>query len=96
MKTEKVFGLAWWQPEQWDRLKEISADRDDLEDTYEQWRKYASKTLVNLQAQGQQIKKVSIDLEALIVWCNEKGQPVTGESRAEYVSYVLRKRNNES
>ncbi len=32
-------GIAWYRPEQWARLLEISEDRDDLETTWEEWRR---------------------------------------------------------
>ena len=28
-------GIAWYQPEHWQRLLEISSDKSDLEDTYD-------------------------------------------------------------
>ncbi len=92
MKEKRIVGLAWWQADQWKRLKEISEDRENLEDTYEEWRKNASGVIRELEAQGQIIKKVSINLEELILWCNENSKPLNGASRAEYSAYILEHR----
>lgn len=82
-------GVSWFQPEQWDRLKEISEDRDELDDTYEDWRRNANKAVQEIRSTGRVVKKVSIDLEELLIWCNENNLAVNGKSRAEYVSRKL-------
>ncbi len=92
---QQVFGLCWYQPEQWTRLLEISDDTDKLEETYEEWRTNANKAIQEFQTTGKKIKKVKINLEQLLFWCNEKGVPVNGSSRAQYVAYVLQQRNKE-
>lgn len=91
-EIQQKVGLAWWQADQWTRLKEISEDRDNLEDTYEEWRKNAAKAFQEFEASGQSVSKVSINLEALLAWCNEKGVPVNAKYRAEYTAHVLQQR----
>jgi len=93
MNDEKVvLGLSWFQPEQWDRLKEISEDRESLDDSYEDWKNNANKTIQELRLAGQVVKKVNIDLEELLVWCNENSFPVNGKSRSEYVTIIMDRR----
>lgn len=87
-----VFGISWFQPEQWDRLLEISEDREDLDDSYEEWRSNASKTIAEMESQGQTVKKVKVDLEKLIYWCNQNSLPINGKARSQYVSYLLSER----
>ena len=94
MSEENIkLGLCWYQPEQWERLKEIANDRADLEPTYEEWRKNASRAISDFQASGQPIKKVKINLEELLFWCNEKGKVVNSESRAEYVTFIIQQQD---
>lgn len=83
------FGLCWHQSSQWDRLREISDDRDEIEDTYEEWRRNASKVISDFESNGQPIKKGNINPEKLLLWCNEKGIPVNGEARSEYVACIM-------
>ncbi len=53
----------------------------------------ASKVIRQLEAQGQTIKKVKINLEELIIWCNENNLSLIGASRANYAAYILEQRN---
>ena len=38
-------GAAWYRSDQWDRLREVSEDRTDLENTWEEWVQVAEKSL---------------------------------------------------
>jgi hypothetical protein len=37
LENAAMLGVAWYRPEECSRLLEIAADRDGLEDTYEEW-----------------------------------------------------------
>jgi hypothetical protein len=87
------FGVAWYKPEQWARLLEISQDRQDLEDTYAEWEAHAEDGLHRLAGQGLAPEKVIVDVEELLAWCNEKGIPVNGSSRSEYTAWSIRERD---
>lgn len=80
-----VVAVAWYKPEQWDRLREASEDRDKLESTYEEWHKSAKKSLVKLAASGVRPVRVTIDVEELVKWCQDHDKKVDAESRAEFV-----------
>jgi hypothetical protein len=82
-------GLAWYSREDWERLHEIADDRDKLDDTYEDWERQALEMIQDLEAVGQQIRKVPIDIEALIAWCRERKCRIDMAARSEYVSYLL-------
>ena len=43
----------------------------------------------DLEAVGRQIRKVPIDIEALVAWCRERKCRIDMAARAEYVSYLL-------
>jgi len=87
------FGIAWYRPEQWSRLLEISADREDLENTFAEWEQLATEKLRSLRAEGLQVKKIIVDVEKLLAWCLSRGLSVDSTARSQYVSEVLRKRN---
>lgn len=88
-EEQRVFGISWYKPEQWLRLKEISEDRDKLDDTYEDWRRNANIAIQELQAAGVAVKRVNVNPEELLAWCNKERVPVNGKSRAEYVAVIL-------
>ena len=88
-----VLGLAWFDREQWQRLTEVVGDRNELDDTYDQWEHGAREALRNFERQGQKVEKVHVNVDALVSWCKAKGLPNNGKSRSEYVATVLRQRN---
>jgi len=83
------FSIAWYKPEQWQRLREISADADKLEATFEEWLAVAEKALVDFAARGGRAEKIVVDTEELLIWCNERNLPVNGESRSRYAGWLL-------
>ena len=87
------FGFAWYRPEQWSRLREVSADRAELEETFAEWESLAEQTLRSLQTQGMHIEKVMVDVEELLVWCKDRGLPVDASARSHYVTDLLRRQN---
>ena len=91
-KKEAVFGIAWYKSEQWELLKKISLDADQLENTYVEWLEFAQKKLLELQAMGYKFEKVEVDVGELLAWCNERSLPVNSDSRAEFVTFKLQNR----
>jgi hypothetical protein len=92
-KTKRTVTLkaavAWYKPNQWQRLREISEDRDELEKTFREWEILAENAMKDLNARGLPLTKITVDTEELLLWCNERGLKVTGESRSQYASWLL-------
>lgn len=84
-------GVAWYRREQWVRLLEIADDRNNLEDTYEEWKANAERSLRRLTRPGFVPQKVDIDVEELIRWCKLKKRPVNGAARSIFTAEKLRK-----
>ena len=88
--NKTVMGVAWWRRDQWGRLFEISSDRTELEDTYDEWKAVAEENLGNLAQHGYTFRKVEIDVEELLIWCNSQNRPVDGDARSEFTAVKLR------
>ena len=88
-----VVGVAWFDRKQWKRLTEAVKDRDELDDTYEQWQQSALDAERMIESQGQKVERVHVEVESLVSWCTEKGLPVNGKSRAEYVTQIMQRRH---
>ena len=89
-RTPKTaYGLAWYKQEQWQHLLDVSADKDNLENTYAEWVKNAEKALKQFQRQGMKVVKVNVDIDDLCFWCQAQNIPVNGESRVNYVAFKL-------
>jgi hypothetical protein len=84
-----VVGVAWYRAEQWQRLREISADRKELEDSYQEWVRNVERAIKELNRNGIQSVKVAVEVEELLKWCQSRNKPVNGEARADFVSEKL-------
>ena len=82
-------GIAWYSPDQWDRLLELSEDRDQLERTHAQWLVGAESLAGQLASQGATVRKVSVDVDDMHAWCREKDIAFNGAGRAKYVTWLL-------
>jgi hypothetical protein len=84
-----VVGFAWYRPEQWQRVRDISSDTGALEDSYEEWLSLAEQKLKELSSSGLQVEKVDVHSEQLILWCNERGLEVNAQARSRYAAERL-------
>jgi hypothetical protein len=91
-KTDRpiAVGIAWYDATQWSKLKQVAADPERLEDTQEEWQRNAEETERGLAARGVVVRRIPIDLDALVAWCRARNKPVDGPARAEYTSFMLR------
>lgn len=83
-------GVAWYRRDQWQQLLSASVDNEDLEETFDEWEKAVEASIRDLRLKGQAIKKVDVDIDALLKWCQEKRIPLNGSARARFVAERLR------
>lgn len=88
-----VTGCAWYRAEQWARLREVSVDREDLEETYADWVAAAEESLRKMRQVGIYAEKIEVDVEELLAWCRALGREVDGAARAAYAAELLRRRD---
>jgi hypothetical protein len=86
---EAQLGLAWYTRAAWERLRELAADKDALDDSFEDWERGALAAIGEFKAAGREIRKVPIDVEALAVWCAYHNRKLDGRARAAYVTHLL-------
>jgi hypothetical protein len=53
--------------------------------SYEEWLKSFDRTVSSLRQLGGDAVKVVVDVEELLAWCRERGVPITGGSRSQFV-----------
>lgn len=94
--SKLVTGVAWYRPEQWARLREVSEDVENLDDTYEAWRQKAEQLLRDGIPADMTVEKIDIDVEEVLAWCNVLGLPMNAQSRSRYVSERLRQKHEAS
>lgn len=86
-----VIGIAWCDREQWERLKAVADDRDQLDDTFEEWQAKVTEAIRSFEAQGYAVRKATIDVDELVAWCQARGRRNDGPARSEYVSEKLQR-----
>jgi hypothetical protein len=84
-----VVGIAWFRADQWNRLRDVSSDRDHMEADYEDWRTNAEKQLAELRLQGLEVRKIHVDLDEFVAWCKSEKLGIDASSRSRYASYRL-------
>jgi hypothetical protein len=84
-----IIGVIWCDREQWERLKATADDRDQLDDTFEEWQATVGAAMQSFEAQGMAVRKVDLDVDELLAWCRSRGRRNDGPARAEYASAKL-------
>ena len=92
-ETRIVTGVAWYRPEQWERLREVSEDVDNLEETYDAWLKTAERLIRDGIPADVVVEKIDIDVEEVLAWCNVRGLPMNTAARARFVSERVRQKH---
>jgi hypothetical protein len=85
--------MAWYRPEQWQRLREVSEDVDDLEETYDAWLQTAERIVRDGISAGVVIERIDIDVEEVLAWCNFLGLAMNTASRSRFVSERVRQKH---
>ena len=89
-----VYSFAWFQPEEWQCLKETVEDPSTLDDTYQEWRNNADNAIGELRANGEKVQKISIKISKLLVWCKSKDIKPDSKARSEYAAFLADQRSN--
>lgn len=86
-----VVGVGWYTPAQYSLLKAFASDPESLCSTHEEWLAKAEETFAELaKEKGIQPRRVSVDVQELLAWCQECGRPCDGESRAVFLREKVR------
>jgi hypothetical protein len=88
---EIVIGVAWYSPSQWVHFREVSADREEVEETHTEWLASYERLISDLAAKGIRVLKVPVDVEELEKWCRERNKAIDGDARAEYVLEIVQR-----
>jgi 23S rRNA A2030 N6-methylase RlmJ len=89
IRRKPVAGVCWYSSTQWQELREIAADPERLEETYQEWLVVADQACQKMEASGIAIVKVPVDVQKLVAWCRERNLPIDGKARAQYVVEVM-------
>jgi hypothetical protein len=85
-----MVGIGWYDAAQWAKLKQVAVDAAELDESHDAWQRNAERTERQLAQRGLVIRRVPVEVDALVAWCRARDKPVNAASRAEYTSEVLR------
>ncbi len=85
-RSETVVALVWYRSEEWEKLRQVSADVAKLERTYAEWIAHAKMAMREARWAGLEVVKVNVAVGELVAWCRERGLRVDGRARARYAA----------
>ncbi len=85
-----VVGYAWYRKEQWERLRQVCPDVDNIEERFEDWHQSAESHFQQLgkkcEREGMRLVKVEVDIEELLRWCAANGLVPDGRARSRFTA----------
>lgn len=91
LTSPRRIGFAWYDRDNWERLREMSVDPEDLDSSFDEWEVSAIEAECELIALGQEVVRVPVTAEGLAAWCKATKRPLNRAARAAYVSQILTK-----
>jgi hypothetical protein len=91
-QSAMAVGIPWYRREQWARWKEISLDRAEMCQTYDEWLEKAEHTIRNFTKDAVVVHKVDVDVEEFLNWATKQDVAITGVARADFANLKLGKR----
>jgi hypothetical protein len=86
LNARLAIGVAWYRPEDWERLRQLCPDREQMHHRYEDWQTEAKRAERAMKHDGYTVLRVVIDPDELAGWCAIRGLTPTPDVRAQYVS----------
>jgi len=88
--------VAVYRPEDYPKLLAIADDASGLEPTWQEWHRVFQETKQMMAEQGIALVEMTVDLDALELYCQEHGLLNTSSTRAEYVARLLSDQHQQS
>jgi hypothetical protein len=89
-RSDLVVGVAWYRRQDWQRLLEVSVDREELEESYDEWATAMPARMAEIEQAGFTPHKIDVAVDELISWCHHNGRVVDGPARADFAAHKLR------
>ncbi len=87
----QIVGMAWYKPENFDRLRSMFEDGNKLHRTYKEWFSAAESGRKKLEAQGHRVVCIDIDPNQFPEWCKANGMKLNAEARNKFSSLMAYK-----
>ncbi|MBO0779461.1 MAG: hypothetical protein J2P37_11600 [Ktedonobacteraceae bacterium] len=88
-QSRVLTAVAVYLPEQYPRLLAIADDASRLEPTWQAWHQNLQETKQMASEQGINLIEMTVDLDALEQYCQERGLTNTSSTRAQFAAHLL-------
>ena len=78
--------IAWYKKDEYDKLLRVIDDKDSMPLNYDDWLEIATAAMENLRKEGHNVKKVVVNIDELVDWCNVMKKENIAKNRALFVS----------
>lgn len=79
----RIISMAWYIEKDWEKMKQISSDRERLGESFLEWEENAINTITELQEYGMNVVKVNINTYEYINYCKLYSQKYFNETSRE-------------
>lgn len=79
-------GIGIYRRKDYTKIRELSADRAEMDDTWEEWETNKNRTQQRFEQMGVRVVDVLVEPAALAKFCEKKGLRIDGTARAQFVS----------
>jgi hypothetical protein len=87
----QAVGMVWYKRENYERIRTICEDGNNLHDTYDEWFKAAEIGRKGLESQGARVICVDIDPVEFPVWCRNNDMKLNAAARNRYANLAAYK-----
>lgn len=96
MKNKLNIALAVYKKEEYKEIRNLSDDKNDMDETWEEWMKSKQKTKKNFKIAGAgvKIKEVEITVKELKDYCRKNGMRINGAARSGLAASKLDSMNS--
>jgi hypothetical protein len=89
-----VVGIPWYTERSWNKMQEISDDKENFHASYQVWLAHADKSVVILTNRNKPFERLKIDPVSYSWWCENQTIARDKESRRSYIQYLLQSKLN--
>ena len=90
MSERPPTAIAWYRAQDWATLQARAVDAHKMHATHADWLSSAIDAERNLRKQGVKTLRVTLDLDAVTLWCSLRGRVNDGAARSEYAAELVR------
>lgn len=87
-----ITGISWYYKEDFENIKKILVDGDNLGKSYEDWLRMAEKSYNQLVSSGHLVEKVFINSKTFPKWCEENHLALNSKARIRFGNEIVRKK----